>query len=63
MRMNLDCEVKMYAIVKYTDNTMENYEIICTSDNLYLLDMRLQNLRKLNYYSNYKPLYRIIKMS
>lgn len=53
----------MYAIVKYIDNTMENYEIICTSDNLHLLDMRLQNLRKLNYYSNYKPLYRIIKMS
>ena len=29
----------MYAIVKYIDNTMENYEIICTSDNLYLLDI------------------------
>lgn len=53
----------MYAIVKYIDNTMEKYEIICTSDNLYLLDIRLQNLRKLNYCSNYKPLYRIIKMS
>lgn len=53
----------MYAIVKYTDNSMEKYEIICISDNLRLLDMRLQNLRKLNYYSNYKPLYRIIKMS
>ena len=53
----------MYAIVKYIDNTMEKYEIVCTSDDLRLLDMRLQNLRKLNYYSNYKPLYRIIKMS
>lgn len=63
MRMNLDYEVKMYAIVEYIDNTMEEYEIICTSDNLRLLDMRLQNLRKLNYCSNNKPLYRIIKMS
>lgn len=53
----------MYMIVKYTDNTMENYEIICISNDLYLLDIRLQNLRKLNYYSNNKPLYRIIKMS
>lgn len=53
----------MYAIVKYTDNTMEEYEIICISDDLHLLDMRLQNLRKLNYYSDNKPLYRIIKMS
>ena len=43
----------MYAIVKYTDNTMEKYEVICTSDNLHLLDMRLQNLRKLSYYSIY----------
>lgn len=53
----------MYAIVKYTDNTMQEYEIICMSNDLRLLDMRLQNLRKLNYCSNYKPLYRIIKMS
>lgn len=53
----------MFAIVKYTDNTMEKYKIICTSNNLYLLDIRLQNLRKLNYYSDYKPIYRIIKVS
>lgn len=52
----------MYGIVRYIDNTMENYEVICTSNDLHLLDMRLQNLRKLNYYSNEKPIYRIIKM-
>lgn len=52
----------MYGIVRYIDNTMENYEVICISNDLHLLDMRLQNLRKLNYYSNNKPIYRIIKM-
>lgn len=52
----------MFAIVRYTDNTMENYEIICMSNDLRLLDIRLQNLRKLSYYSNDKPIYRIIKM-
>lgn len=52
----------MYGIVRYIDNTMENYEVICISNDLHLLDMRLQNLRKLNYYSNDKPIYRIIKM-
>ena len=52
----------MYGIVRYIDNTMENYEVICISNDLRLLDMRLQNLRKLNYYSNDKPIYRIIKM-
>jgi len=53
---------KMYAIVRYTDNTMENYKVICFSNDLHLLDIRLQNLRKLSYYSNDKPIYRIIKM-
>lgn len=52
----------MYGIVRYIDNTMENYEVICISNNLHLLDMRLQNLRKLNYCSNDKLIYRIIKM-
>lgn len=52
----------MYGIVCYTNNTMENYKIICMSNDLHLLNIRLQNLRKLNYYSNDKPIYRIIKM-
>lgn len=52
----------MYGIVRYIDNTMGNYKVICMSNDLRLLDMRLQNLRKLNYYSNEKPIYRIIKM-
>ena len=52
----------MFGIVRYTDNTMEDYKIICMSNDLRLLDIRLQNLRKLNYYSNDKPIYRIIKM-
>lgn len=52
----------MFGIVRYTDNTMESYKIICMSNDLRLLDIRLQNLRKLNYYSNEKPIYRIIKM-
>lgn len=52
----------MYGIVRYDNNTMKNYKIICTSNDLRLLDIRLQNLRKLNYYSNDKPMYRIIKM-
>ena len=52
----------MFGIVRYTDNTMEDYKIICMSNDLRLLDIRLQNLRKLNYYSNDKPIYRIIKI-
>ena len=52
----------MYGIIYYIDNTMENYKVICMSNDLRLLDMHLQNLRKLNYYSNEKPIYRIIKM-
>jgi len=52
----------MFAIVCYIDNTMENYKVICFSNDLHLLDIRLQNLRKLSYYSNDKPIYRIIKM-
>lgn len=52
----------MFGIVRYTDNTIENYKVICMSNDLHLLDIRLQNLRKLNYYSNDKPIYRIIKM-
>lgn len=52
----------MFGIVRYTDNTMENYKVICMSNDLRLLDIRLQKLRKLSYYSNEKPIYRIIKM-
>lgn len=52
----------MFGIVRYTDNTMKDYKVICMSNDLHLLDIRLQNLRKLNYSSNEKPIYRIIKM-
>ena len=52
----------MYAIVKYTDNTMENYEVVYTNDNLKVIDNKLHEIRRQYYNGKEKPLYRIIKM-
>ena len=52
----------MYAIVKYTDNTMQNYDIIETSESLHDLDMKLQFIRIALYGEKEKPIFRIIKM-
>ena len=52
----------MYAIVKYTDNTMQNYNVIETSENLHDLDMQLQSIRIAFYGEKEKPIFRIIKL-
>lgn len=52
----------MFAIVKYTDNTMENYIIIEKSENYTNLDRKLHMLRV--FYSGRieKPIFRIVKI-
>jgi len=52
----------MFAIVKYTDNTMENFEIIEINQDLSYLDKRLHDIRRIYYKSMIKPLFRIIKI-
>ena len=53
----------MYAIVKYTDNTMQNYDIIVKSENILKLDDILQSIRLSRKNDEYKNIYRIIKLS
>ena len=53
----------MYAIVKYTDNTMENCDIIVKSEDILKLDNILQNIRLSKRNNEYKNVYRIIKLS
>ena len=53
----------MYAIVKYTDNTMENCDIIVKSEDILKLDNILQNIRLSKRNDEYKNIYRIIKLS
>ena len=52
----------MFAIVKYTDNTMENFEIIEMNQDLSYLDKRLHDIRRIYDKSMIKPLFRIIKI-
>ena len=61
--MNLDCEVKMYAIVEYTDNTMEKFYIMEISDNYIELDKTLQAMRRLRVYEKDRKMIRIIRLS
>lgn len=53
----------MYAIVKYTDNTMENCDIIVKSEDILKLDNILQSIRLSKRNDKYKNVYRIIKLS
>lgn len=52
----------MYAIVEYTDNTMENFYIMEISDNYIELDKKLQIYRKLCVYRKHKKMFRVIKI-
>ena len=52
----------MFAIVKYTDNTMENFEIIEMNQDLSYLDKRSHDIRRIYYKSIIKPLFRIIEI-
>ena len=52
----------MYAIVEYTDNTMEKFCIMEISDNYIELDKKLQIYRKLCVYRKHKKLLRVIKI-
>ena len=52
----------MYAIVEYTDNTMEKFYIMEISDNYIELDKKLQVYRKLYIYEKHKKLLRVIKI-
>ncbi len=61
--MNLDYEVKMYAIVEYTDKTMENFWIMEIGDNYIELDKKLQLYRKFYVHRRRKKLLRVIKLS
>ena len=52
----------MFAIVKYTDNTMENYTIIEQSSNFMELEHKLHELR-ISYYGKVeKPIFRIVRI-
>ena len=52
----------MYAIVEYTDNTMEKFYIMEISDNYIELDKKLQMYRKLCVYRKHKKLFRVIRI-
>lgn len=52
----------MFAIVKYTDNTMENYTIIEQNSNFMELEHKLHELR-ISYYGKVeKPIFRIVRL-
>lgn len=53
----------MYAIVEYTDNTMEKFYIMEISDNYIELDKTLQAMRKLCVYEKDRKMIRIIRLS
>ena len=53
----------MYAIVEYTDNTMEKFCIMEISDNYIELDKTLQAMRKLCVYEKDRKMIRIIRLS
>ena len=52
----------MYAIVEYTDNTMEKFYIMEIGDNYIELDKKLQMYRKLCVYKRHKKLFRVIRI-
>ena len=52
----------MFAIVRYTDNTMENFEIIEQSSNFAELNNKLPEMR-ISYYGKVeKPIFRIVRI-
>ena len=53
----------MFAIVKYTDNTMENFEIIEKSSNFAELEHKLHEIRMSYYGKLEKPIFRIVRLS
>ena len=53
----------MYAIVEYTDNTMEKFYIVEISDNYIELDKTLQAMRKFYVHEKDKKMIRIIRLS
>lgn len=52
----------MYAIVEYTDNTMENFFIIEIGDNYIELDKKLQIMRKFFVHRKHKKMIRVIRI-
>ena len=52
----------MFAIVRYTDNTMENYVIIEQSSNFAELEHKLHELRISYYDKKEKPIFRVVRI-
>ena len=52
----------MYAIVEYTDNTMEKFIIMEIGDNYIELDKKLQIYRKLYVHRKHKKLLRVVRI-
>lgn len=52
----------MFAIVKYTDNTMENYIIIEKSSNFAELEHKLHEMRISYYGKKEKPIFRVVRI-
>jgi hypothetical protein len=55
-------EVIMYAIVEYTDNTMEKFFIMEIGDNYIELDKKLQKYRKFYVHRRRKKLLRVVRI-
>ena len=51
-----------FALVKYKDNTMQDYDILIKSEFFTLLQIKLQQFRKKYYNEKDTPLYRVIKI-
>lgn len=52
----------MFAIVEYSDNTMENYKIIEKSENFVYLENKLHEMR-ISYYDKLeKPIFRVVRI-
>ena len=52
----------MFAIVQYTDNTMENFEIIEKSNDFITLENKLQEMRKGDITNGISRLIRVIRI-
>lgn len=52
----------MFAIVKYTDNTMMNFIVIEHSSNFCELEQKLHEIRKTYYGKEEKPIFRIVRI-
>lgn len=53
----------MFAIVKYKDNSMYDFDIVVKSEELLLLEDLLHDIRKSYYGEKNKPVFRIIRLS